>query len=129
MAAAKRELSAAEWELMHVVWEVGETLTVRDVLERAYPNDEKAYTTVQTIMNILVEKGFLKREKRGPLNFYSAAVGRDAVLRRSMSSVAQRMFGGSVGAMATYLVSTSKLSDNDIDTLRRLLDEAGKEQS
>jgi predicted transcriptional regulator len=125
----RRELSAAEWELMRVVWDAGEALTVRDVLERAYPNEEKAYTTVQTIMNILVDKGFLRREKRGPLNFYTSVVARDTVLRSSMRGVAQRMFGGSVGAMATYLVSTAKLSDEDIVTLRELLDRAGEKES
>jgi predicted transcriptional regulator len=122
MARNKHELSAAEWELMAVIWETGGTVTVREVLETAYPNDEKAYTTVQTLMNILVEKGVLRRVKQGMVNQYTPAVRREKVLDASMSTVADRMFRGSFGAMASFLVSR-KLSDADVAALRRMLDE------
>ncbi len=122
MAQKKHELSAAEWELMAVIWEAGGAVTVREVLETAYPNEEKAYTTVQTLMNILVEKGMLRREKQGMVNQYTPAVRREKVLDASMSTVADRMFRGSFGAMASFLVSR-KLSEEDVAALRRLLDE------
>lgn len=126
MAARKHELSAAEWELMAVIWDAGTPMTVREVMDAAYPNDEKAYTTVQTLMNILVEKGVLRREKMGPVNIYTAVVRREKVLDASMSTVADRMFRGSFGAMASFLVSR-KLSDNDVAALRRMLDEQDAE--
>ena len=122
MAAKKQELSAAEWELMAVIWETGGAVTVREVLDTAYPNDEKAYTTVQTLMNILVDKGVLKRVKKGPINQYTPVIRREKILDNSMSTVADRMFRGSFGAMASFLVSR-KLSDDDIAALRKMLDE------
>ncbi len=125
MAKKKLELSAAEWEIMNIVWHHAETMTVRDVMDRGYPNDEKAYTTVQTLMNILVDKGMLRRKKNGMVNIYSPAVRRDAVLDASMNTVARRMFSGSFGAMASFLVSSNNLSDDDIASLRLLLDEKG----
>ena len=131
MPARKNELSAAEWELMAVIWDAGGAVTVREVLEKAYPNDEKAYTTVQTLMNILVDKGMLRRVKRGPVNQYTPAVRREKVLDASMATVADRMFRGSFGAMASFLVSSRKLSDEDIAALRRMLEDneskAGKQ--
>lgn len=123
MATKKQELSAAEWELMAVIWEAGGAVTVREVLDTAYPNDEKAYTTVQTLMNILVEKGVLKRVKKGPINQYTPVIRREKILDNSMSTVADRMFSGSFGAMASFLVSSRKLSDDDIAALRKMLDE------
>ena len=123
MARRKHELSAAEWELMQVIWQYDDAVTVRDVLERAYPNEEKAYTTVQTLMNILVEKGFLHRKKAGMVNMYSVAVRRDRVLDAGITQVAERMFSGSFGAMASYLVNKRKLTEEDREQLRRLLDE------
>ena len=123
MARKKHELSAAEWELMKVIWETDESVTVRDVLERAYPNEEKAYTTVQTLMNILVDKGFLQRKKAGMVNMYTVAVRREKVLDAGVTQVAERMFSGSFGAMASFLVNNRKLSGEDIEALRRLLDE------
>ena len=122
MSRRKHELSAAESELMRVIWDADAPVTVRDVLEAAYPNEEKAYTTVQTLMNILVEKGFLKRKKDGMVNRYAQAVRREKVLDASVTGVAERMFSGSFGAMASFLVSR-KLSDDDITALRRILDE------
>jgi predicted transcriptional regulator len=126
MAVPKQELSVAEWEIMQVVWNNAEPLTVRDVLDYAYPNAEKAYTTVQTLMNILVDKGFLKRKKMGMVNFYSAAVARDKVLRKSLSTLASRMFQGSFGTMASFLVSAAPLSPEEIQALKKLLDEQSK---
>ena len=129
MPQRKPELSAAEWELMRVVWNVGKALTVREVLEQAYPNSEKAYTTVQTFMNILVDKGFLKRKKIGLVNFYSATVSRENVLRRSLSVLAKRMFQGSFGTMASFLISSAELSEEEIDALKKLLDQHSQRRS
>lgn len=122
MAARKHELSAAEWELMAVIWDAGTPVTVREVMDTAYPNDEKAYTTVQTLMNILVDKGVLRREKVGPVNIYTAIVRREQVLDASMATVADRMFSGNFGAMASFLVNR-KLSKEDVAALRLMLDE------
>ena len=44
------KLTPVEWEIMEAIWEIGGSPTVRDVLEHAYPQGEKAYTTIQTIM-------------------------------------------------------------------------------
>jgi BlaI family penicillinase repressor len=123
MAAPRYELSAAEWEIMQVIWDATPPMTVRDVLDKAYPNAEKAYTTVQTLMNILVDKKFLKRKKVGMVNFYSAAVSRDKILRKSLSTLAGRMFQGSFGAMASFLVNSASLSPEEIQELKKLLDE------
>jgi len=128
MAIPRNELSAAEWEIMQEMWSAGAPLAVRDVLERAYPNAEKAYTTVQTLMNILVDKGFLKRKKVGLVNFYAVAVAREKILRKSLATAAGRMFAGSFGAMASFLVSAAPLSAEEIQVLRKLLDEQSGEK-
>jgi BlaI family transcriptional regulator, penicillinase repressor len=106
---------------MQIIWEHSEPLTVRQVLDFAYPKSEKAYTTVQTLMNILADKGILKREKNGPLNYYAATSSREKFLKRSLSTVAKHMFDGSFGAMASYLVSSAKLSPEEIRELKKLL--------
>lgn len=129
MAKKKLELSKAEWEIMQSIWESGERLSVRDVMDRRYPNGEKAYTTVQTLMNILVDKEILTRKKERTINIYFPRVEREAVLQKSMNSVAQSMFSGSFGAMASYLVSSAPLTKKDIEQLKKLLDEAGRESS
>ena len=121
MTKLKLDLSHAEWEIMEAVWEAGEPVTVRRVLDAAYPNAEKAYTTVQTFMNILVEKGMLKRKKEGSVNMYRPAVSRESIQRRAVSTVVQHMFSGSFGAMASYLVNSAALTPEEIAELKELL--------
>ena len=67
----KAKLTPAEWEIMQAVWAHEEAVTVRDVLEHLYPGGEKAYTTVQTVMNTLVKKNLLVRKKIGPIACYN----------------------------------------------------------
>jgi predicted transcriptional regulator len=66
-----------EAAIMDAVWASGEPVRVRDVLERLEREPEPAYTTVQTVMDILFRKGWLTRVKKGRVNLYAAAAGRE----------------------------------------------------
>ena len=120
--AAKKRLAEAEWEVMDGVWHLDRQVTVRDVVDYLYPNGEKAYTTVQTIMNILFEKGVLNRQKIGPVNVYKSALSREDVAQDETRTLVSRMFEGSFGALATYLVDSGELSQKELDELRALIE-------
>ena len=119
----KQRLAQAEWEVMDGVWQFGRRVTVREVVDHLYPNGEKAYTTVQTIMNILTAKGVLDREKIGPVNVYRPALSRQDVAQAETRTLVSRMFEGSFGALATYLVDSGELSQKELDELRALIEE------
>lgn len=119
----KKRLAEAEWELMDAVWDFDRAMTVREVHEQLYPNGEKAYTTVQTIMNILTDKGVLSRQKIGPVNVYLPALSREDAARDETQSLVARMFEGSFGSLATYLVNSNTLSREELDELKALIDE------
>ncbi len=123
MFRTRTKLSSLEWEIMNIIWEVDSPVSVREVLERAYPNGEKAYTTVQTVMNKLVEKGFLSREKIGLVNFYHPIKDRTQTLQKEIKTFVNVTFGGSLPALANFLVDTDALSEADIKALRRLIDQ------
>ncbi len=120
--AAKKRLAEAEWEVMDGVWHLDRQVTVRDVVDYLYPNGEKAYTTVQTIMNILFEKGVLNRQKIGPVNVYKPALSREDAAQDETRTLVSRMFEGSFGALATYLVDSGELSQKELDELRALIE-------
>ena len=92
--AAKKRLSEAEWEVMDGVWHLDRQVTVRDVVDYLYPNREKAYTTVQTIMNILFGKGVLYRQKIGPVNVYTPTLSREDAAQDETRTLVSRMFEG-----------------------------------
>ncbi len=117
----KPKLTPAEWEIMQAVWGLEGSTTVREVLDRAFPAGEKAYTTVQTVMNTLLKKGLLQRRKRGAINFYAPTRSRAEVTRAEMDSLLGRVFGGSIPALASSLMSLEDLSLDEIAQIRALL--------
>jgi BlaI family penicillinase repressor len=120
-------LGPVELEIMQGVWRKHSAVTVRDVLEVLYPDGEKAYTTVQTIMNILAEKGVLSKEKVGMVNFYSAVMSRQEAMGKETQSLASRLFKGSFGELATYLVESGEMSSEDLDALRKRIERHKRE--
>lgn len=125
--ARKVRLTPVEWEIMEAVWAQRAAPSVREVLEYAFPNGEKAYTTVQTIMNTLVKKGLLRRKKTGLVNFYQPTRTRKTMVDHEMKSMVSRVFGGSVPALANSLLSLDKLELDEIEQLKALLDEKERE--
>ena len=115
-------LGKVELEIMEGVWRKTTAVSVRDVLEALYPKGEKAYTTVQTIMNILVEKGVLRKEKIGMVNFYTSVLSRDEAKGTETQSLVSRLFKGSFGELATYLVESGEMSQEDIASLRESIE-------
>ena len=77
-------LTKFEWEIMKQVWKKGRA-TVREVHEALAPTQSRAYTTIQTYMERLVDKKYLSKKKIGLVNFYSAKVKETDTLRREAS--------------------------------------------
>ncbi len=121
MSTNNGKLTPVEWEIMDAIWKIGTSPSVRDVLERAYPDGEKAYTTVQTIMNTLVKKGMLKSRKIGLVNFYTPVMSRNDIVKTEMKNMVSRVFNGSVPALANYLIDSEDLSLEEIQKIKELL--------
>jgi predicted transcriptional regulator len=117
------KLTPAEWEIMDAIWTLGSAPSVREVMQHAYPNSEKAYTTIQTLMNLLEKKGLLTRQKIGLVNFYTPTKERDDMLRTETRSLISRVFRGSAPALANFLIDEEDLSLDDIKKIKKLLNE------
>jgi len=127
VTARKMKLTPVEWEIMDAVWKIGGKPSVRDVVDIAYPRGEKAYTTVQTMMNTLEKKRMLRREKIGMVNFYSPTRTRNQMIRNELTSLVSRVFHGSVPAMANFLLTSENLNQDEIDSIKTLLHEKERE--
>ncbi|MCP4726030.1 MAG: BlaI/MecI/CopY family transcriptional regulator [bacterium] len=126
MPRKKEYLSPSEWELMNVIWDLGGKPTVKNVVDTAYPGGEKAYTTVHTIMDILVDKGFLKKEKFGPINLYPPLRKRTEAVRKETDIFINKVFGGSFQKMANFMLETRKLSEDEYEYLKSLIENKEK---
>jgi predicted transcriptional regulator len=121
MARRKAEhLTPLELEVMHVLWDVGEAnvQTVQQHLPR-----ELAYTTVQTMLNILHRKGKVKRTLKERAYFYNPAVSRSQAVGQHMSDIVERLFGGSAESLVMSLVETKHLTPKRLERLQKLLEE------
>jgi BlaI family penicillinase repressor len=123
----QEKLTPAEWEIMESIWDLKGPIAVRDVLDHAFPNGEKAYTTVQTIMNTLEKKGLLRRKKTGLVNFYRPARSRDHMIKAEMSSLLARIFDGSVPALANSLLALDDVKLEEVRRIKELIEQKEKE--
>lgn len=116
MSKPRGLLTELELEIMKVVWDC-DTVTVRDVYERLATKRKLAYTTVMTMMKILVEKGFVARDDSERTYVYRATKKREQVLGRMVRDFVDRVFSGSAEPLLVQLVDDRKLSQDDIERL------------
>lgn len=107
-------LTPLEMQMMQVLWQDG-PCNVQHVQERV--PGELAYTTVQTVLNTLHQKGKVQRKLQGRAFEYQAAVAREAVLRSAVHDFVERVFGGSSEELVMSLIQTRQLDAKKIAAL------------
>jgi len=108
-----------ELQIMQVIWKRGAS-TVGEVQEGL--EQELAYTTVQTVLNILERKGRLSRELRGRAFVYSATVTEAKASVHALRDLIDRMFGGSSEDLVMSLVKSKQLDTRKLAQLTRRLE-------
>jgi BlaI family penicillinase repressor len=114
-------LTGQELEIMKIVWPLGRA-TVRDVYDTLRDRRTIAYTTVQTMMNILETKGHLKKEPGEKAQNYVPVRPQQAVVRSMVREFVDRVFDGSARPLLVHLVKEKGLTDRERRALQRLLD-------
>lgn len=106
-------LTKIELEIMDAFWELG-AASVREIQNREWSKRRPAYTTVQTVVYRLEEKGALRKVKRvGNAFVFEPAVTREAVHRRLVDDLLD-LLGGSTQPLMAHLVDSGKLSLDDL---------------
>ena len=119
----KPTLTKLELQIMQVIWRHGAS-TVTAVQE-ALPQD-LAYTTVQTMLNILTRKGKLKRELHGRAFSYAATVTEAKASTHAVRDLVDRMFGGSSEELVMSLIKSRQIDAKKIAELSRRLEQEEK---
>jgi predicted transcriptional regulator len=112
-------LTDHELRLMEVLWRKGQA-TVADVVDLVAP-PPLAYSTVLTTLRTLEQKGYIDHEEDGRAYVYRPLVARDEAAKSAMHHVLDRFFGNSPGALAVTLLDDTRLNDQDIAKIKRLL--------
>jgi len=114
------QLTPLELEIMQVLWDGGPA-SVAEAQERL--GGKLAYTTVQTMLNVLVRKGKATRTLVDRAYRYRAAISRQKALGATLRDVVQRIFGGSAEALVMSLVETKQLTPETLRRLQELVEE------
>lgn len=120
----KAQLTRLELQIMQVLWSKGPG-TVQAV-QQSLTGEPLAYTTVQTMLNILQRKGKVKRKLLGKAYEYRPVLSRDKALREATSDMLDRMFGGSVEALLMSLVKSSQLDADKLAKVQKLIESQDK---
>ena len=118
----KRAPTNAELEILRVLWQRGAS-TVRDVhdsLDHARP---VGYTTVLKLLQIMVEKGLVRRDASARSHVYTAVASQEATRRRLVADLVRRVFGGSTLGLVLHALQSAAATAPELDQIRRLLDE------
>ena len=117
--SSDQPLTPLELEIMTVLWETGPA-NVQTVQSRLQGR-ELAYTTVQTMLNILHRKGKVKRVLRNRAYVYRAILSRPRVVRQAVSGIIDRFFGGSADSLVLNLLETRQLTPEQLARIQDLL--------
>lgn len=116
-------LSEAQTEIMNVVWEHGE-VTMAEVWTTLSARREVARNTVQTQLTRLVEKGWLRYRTAGKAFYYRATVARDEARRQVVQRLVDAAFDGSAEGLVMTLLDGRRLSREEADRIRALIEQA-----
>lgn len=112
----------AELEILTVLWSRGPS-TVRDVHELTAKSKPTQYTTVLKLMQIMAEKGLLRRDEQRRAHVYEAACPPEWTQKQLAGDLLQRAFNGSATRLLQGALSARKASKAELAELRKLLDD------
>ena len=112
-------LTPLELQIMNVLWETGpaNVQTVQEHLE----GRRLAYTTVQTMLNVLHRKGRVKRRLKDRAYFYQPVLSRQKAVTQAVGDMLDRFFGGSADGLVLSLVETRRLTPEKLARIQKLL--------
>lgn len=122
MRKRQAEATDAELAVLKALWRMGGS-TIRELTAVLYPGGGTAhYATVQKLLERLEGKRCVRRRPRGRANEFTATVERDDLIIHRLRETADKLCDGSLAPLLTQLVSASRLSDEDLAALRRLVE-------
>ena len=116
------KISDAEWTVIKLLWDQP-GLTSTDIIQSLDPETDWKPKTIHSLINRLVKKGAVGINKDGPqFKFYPLVKKEDCVMEESRSFI-KRVYDGSIDLMVANFIKSGEISKNEIEDLRKLLDE------
>ena len=116
-------ISEAEYQVMKIIWSAGAPISTNDVIEKLEQTTEWKPKTIGTLLSRLVKKEALKYEKDGRVFVYTPLIQESEILEIENDSFLNRFYDGAVDSMIVNLLERDKLSENDMNRLKQILEQ------
>ena len=122
MARTPRDVTDAELAVLRVLWTEGPS-SVRDIARlQTEAGTATQAATVQKLLERLEDKGWVERDRSGPVQLFKATADRDDLIGRRLSGIAEELCEGSLTPLLSHLVNHKRLTSQDKLALRQLID-------
>lgn len=116
-------LANAELAVMDLLWRQ-DALTAREIQEQLYSDANRAqHGTVQRLLQRLEDKGYVERDREQAVHVFVATITRQGYAGGQLESLADKLTAGSIAPLITHLIEERKISRDDIERIRSILDE------
>lgn len=127
MEEVVKSLPDSELKVMKIIWRNNKKMSTGEILAELKDEVEWKLSTVQVILARLTEKGFLKNEKIGRINYYYSIVDHSKYTKNETKNFIQKMYDNSSKKLIASLIEgDSSLTDEDIEEIRKMLDRSTK---
>lgn len=111
----------SELEILQVLWQKGQA-TVREVHEELSATKDAGYTTTLKLMQIMNEKGIVRRDDSSKTHVYEAVLNKEKTQQHIVGKMMNTLFDGSASQLVMRALGSSKPSKKEIDEIQKLLD-------
>ena len=115
-------ISEAEYQVMKIIW-ANAPVSTNEVVEKLLETSTWSPETIQTLLSRLVKKGIIDYKKDSRIFVYTPLVKEEEYLEQESDTFLNRFYEGTLNSMVVNFLEHDKLSKNDIDELKRILDE------
>ncbi len=122
---APTQLGRVQLRIMQVLWDKNRA-TAREITDAINASEPIAHSTVQTLLRGLEEKGSISHEAEGRTFVFFPLVAEDKYKRNATRDLVERVFGGNAAMLVAHLLKNEKVSREEVDEIRKLIDRRGK---
>ncbi|WP_291865096.1 BlaI/MecI/CopY family transcriptional regulator [Maribacter sp.] len=113
------DLTKAEEQVMQYVWKLKKSF-LKDIVEQ-FPEPKPAYTTISTVVRVLVRKEFLKYDSYGKVRQYYATISKDKYFNRHIKAVVSNFFNDSSKNLALFFTEKEDMNLTELEKMKQLI--------
>lgn len=121
-----KELTKAEEQVMQYLWKL-ERGFLKDIVDH-FPEPKPAYTTISTVIRVLVKKNYIGYNSYGKIHEYYPLIGKNEYFRVHVKSIIKKFYNGSTSSFASFFTSDSELNISELEEIKNIIDEKIKEK-